>query len=651
MKPYKPLLLLMLSLFASIATATESSWDKLFDQAQYQNAKISPDGKYIAVKTIHQGQAILVFVHRESMTMVNSTKLAGAYQVGNYHWINNERVVINLVKQVPWREEPQYHGELYAINYDGSKRKLIYGYQAGVRQVGTRGRIKKSSYSWAKIIDTLPHDNEHILISSTPMSDAGEKLPAALLLNAYTGVVEKNHLRSPVPYTKFLTNTQGELTALVGTNDNNINKVFLRLNEQWQPAPENTFSDDVSLLSVDPSGQFIYTLDNYKQDRFGVFKYNIKNSSYTSVYTDKHVDVSNVEYTSDGYSVYALRFDNGYPDYLLLNKSFPEAKAFKKLLKSFPYSTIKITSGTSDNNLYIVKVTSDTNPGGLYLYNRQANTLKFLFNFMPKINSAELLKSEPIQIQVSGDVTINGYFTAAKNFNPESPAPVVILVHGGPHGVRDYWEYSSTKQYLAQHGYSVLQVNYRGSGGYGKKFELAGHQAWGTTIQQDILDSYQWLVTQDKAKANSACIMGASFGAYSAVQSATMYPNSYKCAIANAGIYDLELMFEEGDIQESKSGLSYLAMALGNDKAQLKRMSPINYADKIDIPLLLAHGKDDERAPFEHLLRLRQALDKANKPYEWFVIDKEEHGFYNPETKKAYMRKVLSFLDQHLKSN
>ena len=88
MKPYKPLLLLMLSLFASIATATESSWDKLFDQAQYQNAKISPDGKYIAVKTIHQGQAILVFVHRESMTMVNSTKLAGAYQVGNYHWIN-----------------------------------------------------------------------------------------------------------------------------------------------------------------------------------------------------------------------------------------------------------------------------------------------------------------------------------------------------------------------------------------------------------------------------------------------------------------------------------------------------------------------------------------------------------------------------------
>ena len=145
--------------------------------------------------------------------------------------------------------------------------------------------------------------------------------------------------------------------------------------------------------------------------------------------------------------------------------------------------------------------------------------------------------------------------------------------------------------------------------------------------------------------------MGASFGAYSAVQSATMYPNSYKCAIANAGIYDLELMFEEGDIQESKSGLSYLAMALGNDKAQLKRMSPINYADKIDIPLLLAHGKDDERAPFEHLLRLRQALDKANKPYEWFVIDKEEHGFYNPETKKAYMRKVLSFLDQHLKRN
>ena len=142
--------------------------------------------------------------------------------------------------------------------------------------------------------------------------------------------------------------------------------------------------------------------------------------------------------------------------------------------------------------------------------------------------------------------------------------------------------------------------------------------------------------------------MGASFGAYSAIQSTTLYPNTYKCAIANAGIYDLELMFNEGDIQERSSGKSYLEQVLGTDKKLLSDMSPVNYVDKIKVPLLLAHGKRDNRAPFEHVERLRESLDQENKSYEWFVLDKEGHGFFNPENQKAYMNKVLSFLDKNL---
>jgi dipeptidyl aminopeptidase/acylaminoacyl peptidase len=142
--------------------------------------------------------------------------------------------------------------------------------------------------------------------------------------------------------------------------------------------------------------------------------------------------------------------------------------------------------------------------------------------------------------------------------------------------------------------------------------------------------------------------MGASFGAYSAIQSAAIYPSTYKCAIANAGIYDLELMFDEGDVQERRSGMSYLKKVLGTDDKLLKSMSPVNYVEKIKIPLLLAHGEDDERAPYAHAERLREALDKVDKSYEWFVLDKEGHGFYNPENQKAYMKKVVGFLDKHL---
>jgi dipeptidyl aminopeptidase/acylaminoacyl peptidase len=424
--------------------------------------------------------------------------------------------------------------------------------------------------------------------------------------------------------------------------------VYIEKDNEWVPLPKGTVTSRVNPLSISRSGKFLYTIDNYNQDLRGIFKLDLNDYSYSRVFTDKTVDITDVEMSTDGRSTYAIRVDESYPAYIMLNKKDQEAITFKTLLQSFPYSKVNITSRTKDGNFYIVHVSSDISPGSLYIFNKEKNSVTLLFNFYPTIKSSAFIEMEPIKATASDGSNIHGYFTQAKPSTKTKPAPVVVMVHGGPHGVRDRWEFSSTVQYLALNGYSVLQVNYRGSGGYGNNFEIAGHKAWGTLIQQDIYDTYQWLIKQGKASANNACIMGASFGAYSAIQSAAIYPNTYKCAIANAGIYDLELMFEEGDIRTRRSGVSYLKMALGTNSQQLKSMSPTNYVEKIKIPLLLAHGEDDERAPIEHVERLRSALDKAKKPYQWYVVDKEGHGFYNPENQKAYMRKVVDFLDQHL---
>jgi dipeptidyl aminopeptidase/acylaminoacyl peptidase len=366
------------------------------------------------------------------------------------------------------------------------------------------------------------------------------------------------------------------------------------------------------------------------------------------VYTDKKVSITDVEMTTDNRSAYAIRVDDGYPAYLILNKKHEEAKVFKELLKSFPYSEVKVTSKTSDGQFYVVLVSSDIDPGSLYLFDKKKNSLSQLFQFKPKFNSADFAQIEPINFTASDGTMLHGFFTQAKAKQKGELAPTVVLVHGGPHGVRDYWAFSSQVQYLVAHGYSVLQVNFRGSGGYGFNYQESGYKAWGGLVQQDILNGYQWLVKNKKAADNQVCIMGGSFGAYSAVQSVALYSDVYKCAIANAGIYDLELMFEEGDIPQSHSGLSYLKRVLGTDKQELKSMSPVNYAAKIQVPILLAHGEKDKRAPFEHVERLKAALDEEKKAYDWFVIDNESHGFYNPENQKAYMRKVVSFLDEHL---
>lgn len=638
---YIALTILLLSSFYTVA----NNWEHLFDHNKYQNAKISPNGKVIAIAMNYQDRTILVFLNREDMKTVGTARLSGDYEVGDYNWVNNERVVISMVKHVPSLEEPQFYGELYAVNYDGSRGKVIYGYQAGQDQVGSRLKRKESTFGWASIIDVLPEDKRHILIKSTPMSKTGARLSSVLLLNVYNGIIKKEIDKAPLPYSRFLTDTTGKIKAVVGTDEHNKSQLYLKKEGQWQKVPDNTVGQAVSLISISASGEYLYTRDNHQQDLFGIFKLNLNDLSYSSVYTDTNVDVTDVELTVDGRNVYAIRIDDGYPAYLILNKKFDEAAIFTDLLKALPYSSITITSRSDDGEFSIVKASSDTNPGQLYLYNKKDNKLTILFRFKTNIKNNELFQTEPIQLNARDGQVINGYFTQAKGTTNNTLAPVVVMVHGGPHGVRDYWQFSNKVQYLVLNGYSVLQVNYRGSSGYGEKFRVDGYQAWGSTIQNDIYDGYQWIVTNKKATPGNVCIMGASFGAYSAVQSAALYPETYKCVIANAGVYNLELILEENN---SRAVKSFWLEALGKDEHALKSFSPVNYAEKIQAPLLLAHGKDDKVADIEHVEQLKDALDKASKPYEWFVIDDEGHGFYNPLTQKAYMKKVLNFLDKHL---
>ncbi|MGB1263515.1 MAG: alpha/beta hydrolase family protein [Cognaticolwellia sp.] len=641
-------ILLLFTIFFFNTPLSANNWDSLFDKSLYKDAKISPDGKHLAVAIRHEGSVILVFFQRDTMELVGKVDFTDDYEPGDYLWVNNERVVIQLVKQLSTRELPVSYGELFAANLDGTKGEMIFGMHAGDGRSGSRLRKKKASYAWGYIVDTLPGDDEHILISSTPMSKSQEALPSVIKLNVYSGIVKKNYGRSPISYANFLINNRGIPAVVTGTDKHNDNKVYVQKNSQWQALPDGTVGDRVRPLSLSKSGKFLYTIDNHQQDRRGIFKLNLDDFSYTSVFTDKTVDITDVEMSTDGRSAYAIRVDENYPAYIMLDKKNQEAKIFKMLLQAFPYSEVNITSRTEDGNVYIVYVSSDIDPGSLYVFDKAQNKISLLFKYFPNHQSKDMIQMEPIKATVTDNSTIHGFFTPAKSSTKAKPAPVVVMVHGGPHGPRDYWGFSNSVQYLALNGYSVLQVNYRGSGGYGNSFETAGYRKWGSLIQQDIYDTYQSLIKQGKASAGNACIMGASFGAYSAIQSAAIYPDTYQCAIANAGIYDLELMFDEGDIKNRRAGVSYLKMVLGTDSEQLKSMSPTNYVEKITIPLLLAHGEDDERAPFEHAERLRAALDKAKKPYEWYAVDHEGHGFYNPENQKAYMRKVLSFLGNHL---
>ena len=494
----------------------------------------------------------------------------------------------------------------------------------------------------------MPEDDKHILVNSTPMSDTGEGLATLLKIDVYNGRTKRKLATSPIAYADFVTDVDGKVKAVAGTDGQNRRQLYLRVGNEWEKVPKSKFGTDFYPLSISASGQYLYTLDDYQQDLRGLFKLNLKTLEYKQVYTDPRVDITDVEMTTDGRTAFALRVDDGYPAYLLLNNKLEEAKVFKSLLSVFPNNKVNITSRTRDGSKYVVYAGSDIDPGKLYLFDNKRKSLQFLFQYKEGLNSKELAQTEPFSFKAEDGLELNGLFTQAKRTKTDGIAPLVVLVHGGPHGIRDFWGFSSQVQYLAQNGYSVLRVNYRGSGGFGLDFELAGHQNWGSLIQQDILQAYQWAIANGKAEAGNACIMGASFGGYSAVQSVTKYPDVYKCAVANAGIYDLELMFDEGDVQKRFSGRSYLRTVLGTDEEALKSNSPVHYVEKIKVPLFLAHGERDERAPVEHVERLKDALDEAKKDYEWYVLDKEGHGFSNEENQKRYMKQVITFLNKNL---
>ncbi len=308
---------------------------------------------------------------------------------------------------------------------------------------------------------------------------------------------------------------------------------------------------------------------------------------------------------------------------------------------------LRITSKTKDGKLWVVHRYADTNPGEYFLFDLEREQLKRLFYSMPDLINQVMSPMIPFTFKSFDGMQLHGYFT--EGVGQKERKPLIINVHGGPHGTRDRWQFDPEVQLLASKGYSVLQVNYRGSGGYGTEYQNAGYLQWGDAIQQDIIAATKWAIAEKKAMPDNICIMGGSFGGYSAVQSAILAPELFQCVVAVAGVYDLNLMKSSGDIPLKSYGIAYLEQVLGTDAEQLWQYSPVNHVTKLKAPILLAHGKHDKRAPIIQAERLKAALDEAGKQYQWLEFNDEMHGFYSPYNREIYYRNLLNFLEQHLR--
>lgn len=643
-----PLLLIISLLLVVMPVTAKDPIHLLSQNSLYSEVKLSPDGRFLSVIIDDEGKKAIGIIEMTTFEMVHGIRLPGQLQVGSYVWANNERLVIKLAETVPWIKQPQYYGELFAINWDGSDGKMIYGYRAGNLRPGSSINQGQSTRGWADIVNLLPQNEKQILIKSTPWSDGrGDRFADLVLLDIYNGRARKM-ITAPVSYASFITDGQGELKFALGTHEDYSKRLYRYLKDEnsWSEIAQPNFGTAFYPIGFNEKADSVYVLDNYQQDKVGLFRLNLTDFSYRAIFTDPKVDITSYEKTQGDDRVFALKLEDGAPRYQMLADSSVDAQIFKGLLSNFPEHSLEITSKTADDAYWTVHTYSDTHPGTYYIYEREHKRLSKLFDAMPALEGSHFSATQSIVFDSFDGMKIPGYLTASNVDNPRKP--LVILVHGGPHGARDYWGFDPEIQVLTQAGYAVLQVNYRGSDGYGVAHETAGYFQWGNAMMRDIIAGANWAIAQGYTTAGNLCIMGASFGGYAALQASTLAPDLFKCAIGVAGVYDLTMMATDGDIPKLAFGVAYLDSVLGKDVAQLKEYSPVYQASKLKANVLLAHGKRDKRAPLEHALRMRKALDAANVDYQWLQFNDETHGFYSPENREVYYRSVLAFLQQNL---
>ncbi|MCL1123572.1 alpha/beta hydrolase family protein [Shewanella surugensis] len=653
---FSSLLLLFSTLsLAQTASQTPNELATLFSRSsQFSQVKISPNGDYISAITHKEGKTALLLLNATTLELLHLVRFSSNAQVGDYIWANDQRLVMEKEYIVGWQSHPIYYGELYAINADGSKPKYIFGYKRKSMLLSSHAKQNQAIRATGYILDPLINDDKHLLVSAIPWDNKNSRtLNTELAKTVYKVNIDKGTrtkvTRAPIENSQFMTDHQGQLRFVSGSQDHLSSSLFYRKNDAWVNVNKLGFKlDNMNLIAFGKEQNQLYVSGENQGQPLGIYRVNTTTGAHKKIIQNPDVDYSHAWINPLTKELYAIEFENGYPSYAFINKNDPFALYTKQLLNSFTGLQVRLVSSTKTADKVIVKTFNDTSPGQYYLFDTQAVKLRYLFSEKSWIEPKKMATVKPVQFSARDGQIIHGYLTLPKGQQAKD-LPLVVNPHGGPYGVRDGWEFDVQNQLFASQGMAVLQVNFRGSGGYGQAFEALGYQKWGTDIQYDIIDGTKDLIAQGIVDKNRICIAGSSFGGYSALQSSIIEPDLFQCAIGMFGVYDLAEMFEEGDISDSKSGQAYLSTVLGDDPAQLQAMSPAQHVDKLKAKLLLIHGGKDERAPIEQFEALESALNKRKYPFDSLLLDDEGHGFYKDEHQAQAYRKMLSFLKENLK--
>jgi dipeptidyl aminopeptidase/acylaminoacyl peptidase len=626
---------------------------------KFKDVKISPDGKHLAISAIVDGNSVLSLVDVDTNKGFSISPRQEDVVV-DFWWVSDKRVVYTLGSKLGQLEQPVATGELFAVNADGKGRDILFGYRANQNPSGSTGshiEQKQSEKASAWMLDDLLDDDDNAMIVvrkwnwSHVNAAGGEQLhPEVRRIDVRTGK-NRTLTTSPLVYASFLTDNDGVARFTFGEDNAQKYKVYFRQSEgkDWElVVDESSDGNRIYPVAFNRAGDGVYFFCGGDKGIGGLCLWNVSSRTFKTLWSATEAGPIGIDRNFDGRGIYALRSMPGRTAVTLVDRDAPEAKLLVEMMGVFPGEDVKFTSSSRDGKKIVVDVQGDKNPGTAYLYNTETKKLTLLLSQAPWLDNKPLASMEPISIKARDGLPLHGYLTKPVGKEDAKHLPMVVYLHGGPYEVRDSWRYHSRVQALASRGYAVLQVNFRGSGGYGYDFVKAGYGEWGAKMQDDVSDATRWAIEQGVADAKRICIYGTSYGGYAALQGVAREPDLYQCAIGDAGVYDLVLMKSRGDTPQSLYGENYLDLVLGKDDAVLAQRSPINAIDRIKARVMLIAGGQDKRVPPVQGENLRNAMQKRGKEVEWIYQPTEGHGFYDEKNVTEMLEKIFAFLDRNI---
>jgi len=631
--------------------AAETTWAKasdltvkdFFRSPEFSALTLSPNGKYIAVLSPVNNRRNIVIMETDGLKNIKPITGFKKQNIRSFYWANNHEIIFTL------DSDGNEAFSIYKIDTQKKKSKVI-------KLVGSQ--VDSSGIRSASTVHTLPDDPKHIIVQ---YNGRKVKAPDLYKLPIDSRWSEKRGKNTKM---KIIAKNPGDVQGWVLDHDGDvrggISIIGLKGKFHYKEKGEATFrvikefnveDEGISPLGFDFDNKTMYVSSNIGRDRGAIYKYDPQTDKLGEmVFGHDVVDVGGLMMSRKQKKLLGVGYFDDYPESVYFDAA--TAKMMKTLEHVFPGKQVNITSISKDEMLNIVLVHNDTDPGNYYLFDRNKNSLKPLVPSMEWLKPSDLSPMKPIKFTSRDGLTIRGYITIPKDSNGKK-LPLIINPHGGPFGIRDLWGFNPEHQFFASRGYVTVQVNYRGSGGYGRNFQQAGYGGkWGAEMQNDLTDAVKYVVDQGIADPEKVCIYGASYGGYATMAGLTFTPDLYKCGINYVGVTDVGLLFESMPKHwEPQKELLKQQIGDPDDKALMKRMSPLAHVDKIKAPLMIIQGAKDPRVVKQHATDLRDALEDRGIELtddEWIMKKDEGHGFRKQENIYELYTKMEKFLAKHL---